>query len=555
MKRLPFEKYRAYPKINNEDRKWPDNYIEKAPIWCSVDLRDGNQALINPMRVPEKLRFFRLLLEIGFKEIEIGFPAASETELEFCRALVDQKMIPDDVFVQVLCQCREPLIDQTFIALKGVKKAIFHLYNSTSKLQRDVVFRASRQEIVDIALKGTRRVKELLKKNEFEDFIFQYSPESYTGTEPDFALDICHAVTEEWGATPENKIILNLPATVEMSTPNVHADLIETFIRDFKYRDSAIISLHPHNDRGCAVAATELGLMAGADRVEGTLMGNGERTGNVDIITLAMNLYSQGIDPCLKLAETEKVKKTVEDLTEIKTHPRHPYMGELVFTAFSGSHQDAIKKGFQAQKASKSKIWEVPYLPIDPEDLGRTYEAVIRINSQSGKGGAAYVMDEYFGFRLPRDIEIDFGRAVKAYSDKKGKEVTNIEINALFKKEYQDFDLPLALSDYTMSSEDDTTRGEFNITVNGKKKHLTGSGNGPLDALANSLRENFNAEFDILDYREHSLGDGSNAKAVCYITIRNGNEKSTHSIGIHTNTVTASLQSLLRALNKAGVVS
>ena len=556
MKSLPFQKYRPYPQVDIKNRRWPDNLITSAPTWCSVDLRDGNQALVEPMTVEQKKIMFKLLTEIQFKEIEIGFPAASATELKFCRDLIELGLIPDDVAVQVLCQARDHLIVDTFKALKGVKKVIFHIYNSTSTLQRDVVFRASQKEIIDIALSGIKKIKELRDELGDCEFILQYSPESFTGTELEFSREICEEVVNLWNPKKNEKVILNLPATVELSTPNIFADMIEWMCSHLSCRDSTVISIHPHNDRGCAVAATELALMAGGDRVEGTLFGNGERTGNVDICLLALNLYSQGIDPKLDLAEIDRIMEVYTGCTNLPIHPRHPYAGELVYTAFSGSHQDAINKGFKALEArpdKSSKHWEVPYLHIDPNDLGRTYEAVIRINSQSGKGGVSYVLEQNYGFKLPRPHQIDFGKVVQKYSDAKQKEITSLEIKELFYNEYVNIDHPLSLKKFKLEmldgSNENNFTGTFELSINQTELTVTGSGNGPIDALTNEIKKLFGLSFRISEYMESALEEGSNARAVCYIAVRH-NTQEMYGVGINSNTVLASLEALLVAINR-----
>ncbi|KAK3604222.1 hypothetical protein CHS0354_002030 [Potamilus streckersoni] len=518
MKRLPFEKYRPYQPINLKDRTWPNRQITRAPVWCSVDLRDGNQALIDPMTVDQKLKMFKLLVALNFKEIEIGFPAASGTEYQFCRRLIEENLIPHDVCVQVLCQSRDHLIERTFEALQGAHSVIFHLYNSTSKLQREVVFNAGAEEIQEIALKGTRKIKSMRGQLKNCRFRFQYSPESFTGTELDVALQICNAVTAEWGATPKDKIILNLPATVEMSTPNIYADMIEWMHTRLDKRDSIIISIHPHNDRGCAVAASELALMAGGERIEGTLFGNGERTGNVDICTLALNLYSQGVDPALYLGDMPTIMEIVEGCTRIPVHPRHPYAGDLVYTAFSGSHQDAINKGLKALKQKHSPYWEVPYLPIDPHDLNRTYEAVIRINSQSGKGGVSYILETNYGFKMPRSMQVEFSKVIQHYSDKKQKEVTTLEIRKLFYEHYVDKNTPLSIIKYRMETLENIAGCEcefiFKYGAETHTQHI--SGTGPIDAFFKMIKSYTGTDCTLTDYSESTMGNGSDASAHYY---------------------------------------
>ncbi|MEG0371425.1 MAG: 2-isopropylmalate synthase, partial [Clostridium sp.] len=508
---LNYKKYKRFETIKLKDRTWPNNEINKAPTWCSVDLRDGNQALVNPMSVEEKVEMFNLLVGLGFKEIEIGFPSASQIEFDFLRTLIDKNMIPDDVVVQVLTQAREHLIKRTFEALKDVKKAVVHIYNSTSILQRDVVFNKDKNEVKNIAIEGTRLVKEYASKFEGE-IVLEYSPESFTGTEVEYALEVCQAVADTWGATEEKKVIINLPATVEMDTPNVYADQIEWMCRNFKNRKSIIISLHPHNDRGTGVAAAELGLLAGADRVEGTLFGNGERTGNVDILNIAFNMFSQGVNPELNLEDIQNIIEVYEKCSKIPVHLRHPYAGELVFTAFSGSHQDAINKGMKKYKERENKIWQVPYLPIDPSDLGRKYEALVRINSQSGKGGVAFIMEQYYGYKMPKDMHKEFAQIIQNVSEIKG-EVSPEIIISKFKEEYLDKEVPFKLIKCRVSDsdEDDNTQVKVRLLYNGVEKELEAVGNGPIDSLKRALVINKLVDTSILDYSEHALGEGSGA--------------------------------------------
>lgn len=559
MKKMAFEKYKKYEKIELKDRTWPNNEITKAPIWTSVDLRDGNQSLIVPMNVEEKLEFFKLLVDVGFKEIEIGFPSASQIEYDFLRNLVDNNLIPDDVTIQVLTQARESLIRKTFESLKGVKRAIVHLYNSTSTLQRDVVFNKGKDEIKKIAIEGTRLIKELAKDFDGE-IILEYSPESFTGTELDYALEVCEAVQETWKPTPEKKMIFNLPATVEMSTPNVYADQIEWMIKNFKDRKSVYISLHTHNDRGTGVAASELALLAGADRVEGTLFGNGERTGNVDIVALALNLFSQGIDPKLDFSDINKVINIYERCCKIPVHIRHPYAGKLVYTAFSGSHQDAINKGLKIYKEKGQKIWEVPYLPVDPADLGREYEALVRINSQSGKGGIAYVMDYYFGYKLPKSMHREFADIIQAISEKQG-EVAPDTILATFEKEYLNLSGPYKLVSYKINEteleEEEQIENNKNTTItlkykyNNEVKEIQGiNGNGPLDALRRAFSKNNILNFRILNYTEHALGEGSDSKAASYIEIQDKNGNSSYGVGVDTNIICSAIKAIFSAMNR-----
>jgi 2-isopropylmalate synthase len=550
MNRIPKGKYKPYPKIDLPDRQWPDNTITQAPKWCSVDLRDGNQALINPMNMEKKLELFALLLKIGFKEIEVGFPSASKVEFDFLRKLVDDNLIPDDVTVQVLVQAREHLIEKTFEALRGVKKATVHLYNSTSVAQRKIVFAKEQDEIIELALKGVDLVKKYEAKHDGEIFL-EYSPESFTGTELDFAARICNAVTARWGISKERPVIINLPATVEMATPNIYADQIEWMGRHLDNREHILISTHTHNDRGTSVAATELALLAGADRVEGTLLSNGERTGNVDIITLALNMLTQGVDPKLDFSNINEVVEVVERCTELPTHPRHPYVGELVYTAFSGSHQDAINKGLAYQQAKEDPFWEVPYLPIDPADVGRTYESIIRINSQSGKGGVAYILEKNYGYQLPKAMHPEIGRAVQALSDEKGRELTPDEILAVFKKEYFEVKEHISLLDFTLSTEDGKSQCQLRYRYNDKEITAHGEGNGPIDACKNALMKDYKNDFSIKSYAEHSCGDKSSAKAVAYIEIGSKDILSCFGVGVDNDITIASIKALFCALNRA----
>ena len=496
------ERYQRVPVVHYPEREWPGKEIQKAPAWCSVDLRDGNQALVEPMVVEEKIEMFNLLVEMGFKEIEIGFPAASQIEFDFLRQLVDRNLIPDDVMVQVLTQCREHLVKRTFEAIQGIKKAVVHIYNSTSTLQRDVVFHMDREEIKKIATDGVAMVKNYMKDHDGE-VVLEYSPESFTGTELDFALDICNAVQRAWGPTPEHKMIMNLPSTVEMTTPNVYADQIEWMNRHLENRESIILSVHPHNDRGTGVAATELALLAGADRVEGTLFGNGERTGNVDILTLAYNMFSQGIDPELEISDVKRIAEVYERCTKMHIDPRHPYAGKLVFTAFSGSHQDAINKGMHALLERQSKVWQVPYLPIDPSDIGREYEPIVRINSQSGKGGVAFVMDTFFGFKLPRGMHKEFADMIQKIAERQG-EVAPEQIMEEFQKNYLDRKEPYhfkkcKITDFE-SAGDFTTVAVVTYTDHGVEKQFEGVGNGPIDAVQRGLEEELGINIKVLDY-------------------------------------------------------
>ena len=515
MTAMPIHKYRPFPPIKLPDRQWPACSITKAPAWCSVDLRDGNQALIEPMGPERKRRMFDLLLKLGFKEIEVGFPAASDTDMAFVREIIDEDLIPEDVTIQVLTQSRAELIDKTFEAIRGAKRAIVHLYNSTSELQRRVVFGLDRAGIIDIAVTGARQIRELAAKMPETEIIYQYSPESFSGTELDFAVEICEAVMDLWRPTPDRKMIVNLPGTVEMSTANVYADQIEWFARNVRDRDSLILSLHPHNDRGTAVAATEFGIMAGAERVEGTLFGNGERTGNVDIITLGLNLFSQGIDPGLVVTDIDDVVRTSEYCTQLPVHPRHPYAGELVFTAFSGSHQDAIKKGFEALQKRNDDLWEVPYLPIDPKDLGRSYEAVIRVNSQSGKGGVAYVLKADHGLDLPRGLQIEFSRVVQEVADRTGKEITTGVIWSLFEDTYLGRH-GIKLKDYSLLPEPRAGERRIVATIEerGAERHIEGVGNGPIAAFVDALKRDCGIALTVLDYHENAVAAGARTSRI-----------------------------------------
>lgn len=553
---MNYKRYQKNPVIKFSERQWPNKEINKAPIWCSVDLRDGNQALIEPMVVEEKVEFFNLLVKLGFKEIEVGFPSASQIEFDFLRQLVDRRLIPDDVTIQVLVQCREHLLKRTFEALEGIPRAIVHIYNSTSILQRDVVFNMSKEEIKQIAVNGTKLVKEYAKEFPGE-IILEYSPESFTGTEVDYALEVCTAVIDTWGPTPEKKMIINLPSTVEMNTPNVYADQIEWMNNNFKNRDSIILSVHPHNDRGTGIAAAELALLAGADRVEGTLFGNGERTGNVDILTIAYNMFSQGIDPKLDLSNINEIIEVYERLTKMKVHERHPYAGKLVFTAFSGSHQDAINKGMRALNERKSRIWAVPYLPIDPSDIGRNYEPIVRINSQSGKGGVAFIMETYFGYKLPKGMHKEFADIIQIISEKQG-EVSPDQIMEEFKKNYIDRKEPLHfrrckfedISDH----EEGCTHAVIYYTDYGVEKSFEATGNGPIDAVQRGLHKELNINVKILDYSEHALGRGAGAHAAAYIHMLDMNTgKATFGVGVSSNITRASIRAIFSALNRLGV--
>lgn len=547
------EKYRPNPGVHLPDRTWPSRELQKAPIWCSVDLRDGNQALVEPMQVDAKLRMFRLLRELGFREIEVGFPASSQIEFDFLRELVDRGEIPADMKIQVLVPCREDLIRRTFEALQGVEQAIFHIYNSTSTLQRRVVFQKSEDEVLEIAVRATRLVKELSK--EFPGkILLEYSPESFTGTELPYALRICEAVLDEWGATKENPVIINLPATVEMTMPNVYADRIEWMSRSFRCRDRLILSVHPHNDRGTGIAATELALLAGAERVEGTLFGNGERTGNIDLLTLAYNMFSQGLDPGLELNEIEHIVRTYEECTTMEVGPRHPYAGKLVFTAFSGSHQDAIHKGVRAMQERGDGIWAVPYLPIDPTDIGRSYEPIVRINSQSGKGGIAYVMDSCFGYRIPKSMQREFADKIQLLAESMG-EVSPELIMETFRKEYLDLTSPYHFISMKTGALDNVAGSKLSLHLiyerYGERVEVDAEGTGPIDAVRNALSGEFRHELKVLDYSEHALGSGSNAKAAAYIRVEDTQTKRpAYGAGLSSNITRAGIRALFSAVNR-----
>ncbi len=550
---LNYKRYKRVPVVNYPQRQWPNKEIEKAPIWCSVDLRDGNQALIEPMTVEEKVEMFQLLVKLGFREIEIGFPAASQIEFDFLRKLVAENMIPDYMKVQVLCQCRQELIDRTFEAIQGIPNVIFHIYNSTSTLQRDVVFHKDLPEIIDIAIAGTRMVKEGMK-NYDGNLTLEYSPESFTGTELDFALEICTAVQKEWNHANDNPIIFNLPATVEMNTPNVYADQIEWMNTHFEDRENVILSVHPHNDRGTGVAATELALLAGADRVEGTLFGNGERTGNVDILNLAYNMFSQGINPELNLENVNEIIDVYERCCKMQVGMRHPYAGKLVFTAFSGSHQDAINKGEQALKERGSEIWEVPYLPIDPADVGREYEPVVRINSQSGKGGVAFVMNTVYGYKLPKAMHREFADVIQLISETEGGEVAPARIMDAFRGEYLKRKNPYEF--ISAKVEDDHSDEETRVTLvfkyHDREIISEGRGTGPIDAVRIAIKNGVGAtDFTIVDYDEHALSEGSHAKAAAYIQMKdNKTGKVTFGVGVSSNITRASIRGVFSALNR-----
>ena len=548
-------KYSAYPPVNLADRSWPNKLITTAPIWCSVDLRDGNQALIEPMDSLRKMRMFKTLVGMGFKEIEVGFPSASETDFNFLRELIDGGHVPDDVTIQVLTQAREHLIDRTIESLQGAPSAILHLYNSTSTLQRRVVFKSDRDGVKEIATDGAKMVADRVSKLGSEtELRLQYSPESFTGTELDYALDVCEAVMDIWQPTPENKTIINLPATVEMSTPNIYADQIEWMHRNFSRRDSMILSLHPHNDRGCGVAATELGLMAGADRVEGTLFGNGERTGNVDIITLGLNLFTQGVDPMLDLSDITSLVETAEFCNQLPVHQRHPYAGQLVHTAFSGSHQDAIRKGMDAIQNANDDKWEVPYLPIDPADIGCTYEAIIRVNSQSGKAGSAWLLETEHHVRLPRGMEIEFSQIVQKQADASGREITADMIWDIYTSEYLNVDEPFCLvsvETQPASLASDKERITAVLRYKGEEKTISATGNGPISAMVNALRDNFELEFTLADFGQNTRSSTSKAEAAAYVELKSGADgRSIYGAGINTSITLAPLYALVSAINR-----
>ena len=551
-----FEKYRPFEQIVLPDRQWPNRVIDQAPVWCSVDLRDGNQALVDPMNLQEKLEFFKALCDMGFREIEVGFPSASETEYEICRELIEGGHIPDDVTIQVLVQAREHLIRKTFEAIRGAKNVIVHFYNSTSTLQRKVVFKKDMEGIIDIAVSGARLIRELTDGFEGDTRIrFEYSPESFSGTEMDNAVAICAAVMEELGSTPENPLILNLPDTVEMCTPNTYADQIEYFIRHLPNRESAIISVHPHNDRGTGVAAAELAVLAGAQRVEGTLFGNGERTGNLDIVNMGLNMFTQGVDPCLDFSNLPALRDLYERCTKMHVHERQPYVVELVFTAFSGSHQDAINKGMEYMRNSGTDYWEIPYLPIDPADVGRQYEPVIRINSQSGKGGAAFVMQNSFGYVLPKGMHPEFGRMVKTECDRAGRELSAQELFDVFRKNYIDVPAVYELVGHSIieasGGENNEVHFKGTIRVNGVDHQVEGCGNGPIDAFFNALRTIGITEYAFLSYHEHAISAGSDSKAIAYIELRKPDGRNIFGIGIESNINLASIQGVLNAINRS----
>ncbi|WP_437322880.1 2-isopropylmalate synthase [Sorangium sp. So ce381] len=550
MSTMPVHKYKPFQPIHLPDRRWPGRMIERAPRWCSVDLRDGNQALVEPMGLERKLRMWHELLRMGFKEIEVGFPSASQPDFDFVRWIIDQGLIPDDVTIQVLTQARAELIERTFEAIRGARRAIVHLYNSTSTLQRRVVFGLDRAGIAEIAVRGARLVKELAARLPETEVVLEYSPESFTGTELDFAKEICEAVMDVWEPTPSRKIILNLPATVEMSTPNVYADQIEWMHRNLKQRDSIVLSVHPHNDRGTAVAAAELAVMAGADRVEGTLFGNGERTGNVDVVTLALNLMSQGVDPELEIHDVQSIKETVEHCNRLPVHPRHPYVGELVYTAFSGSHQDAIKKGFKALREGGSPLWEVPYLPIDPQDVGRSYEAVIRVNSQSGKGGVAYVLEHDHGYTLPRGLAVEVSQAVQRRAERTEGEVQKAEILAIFEREYVNRAGPLRVTRHRRVGQGADERHEFHVQIRGVAHALSAAGGTPVEAFASALSRHAGIAIAVDEHAAHALPRSAGDETAAYVAISVGRKRS-FGAGTHRDADMASLAAVASAWNRA----
>jgi 2-isopropylmalate synthase len=550
MSKMPIHKYKPYGTVPLADRRWPSRVIERAPRWCSVDLRDGNQALVEPMGPSRKLKLWHELVRMGFKEIEVGFPSASQPDFDFVRHIIEHALIPPDVTIQVLTQARPELIDRSFEALRGARRAIVHLYNSTSTLQRRVVFGLPRAGIVAIATNATRQIKALADAQAETEIVLEYSPESFTGTELDFAKEICEAVMEVWQPSPARKIILNLPATVEMATPNVYADQIEWMHRNLRQRDALVLSVHPHNDRGTAVAAAELAVMAGADRVEGCLFGNGERTGNVDVVTLALNLFSQGIDPELDLRDVGALKELVEEVNRLPVHPRHPYAGELVYTAFSGSHQDAIKKGFTARAERGQQLWEVPYLPIDPMDVGRSYEAVIRVNSQSGKSGVAYLLEQEAGYVVPRALAVELARVVQQQAESEEAEIAPEQIVAIFEREFHARRAPLQINGYRSEAHGELQRHEFQVELDGERTQLSESGGGPIDAFVRALGQRLGRAFEVGSYEQHALGHGKSARAIAYVSLIEGECRPCFGVGVHESIVLASLQAIAAAFNR-----
>lgn len=554
MTAMPVHKYRAFPPVDLPDRRWPSRVITQAPVWCSVDLRDGNQALIDPMDVARKRRMFDLLLKLGFKEIEVGFPAASQADFDFVRHIIDEKLIPADVTIQVLTQAREDLIRRSFDAIRGSRRAIVHVYNSTSTLQRRVVFGLDKPGITAIAVNGVGLIKDLVPTVPETEIVLQYSPESFTGTELDYAVEICEAVMDAWQPAPQRQMILNLPSTVEMATPNIFADQIEWFGRNIRHRDCVVLSVHPHNDRGTGVAAAELALMAGAERIEGTLLGNGERTGNVDVVTLALNMFTQGLDPGLEIRDIDEIVAAFEHCNQLPVDPRHPYAGELVFTAFSGSHQDAIKKGLAARARSNSGLWEVPYLPIDPADIGRSYEAVIRINSQSGKGGVSYILEQGHGLRLPRRLQIEFGHVIQRLADDSGRELQPSDIWQAFRREYLDGQGRFRFVGHR-SLPDGASRGGRLLSATiydaATERTIDGKGTGPIDGYVDALSHAYGLDIRVLDYSEHAIGHGADATAAAYVELRLDGRRPIFGVGLDPNIVTASLQAVTSAVNRA----
>ena len=548
-RKMAFDKYRPFMPLELPDRTWPGKKLVKAPRWCSVDLRDGNQALIDPMDPERKRRMFETLVAMGFKEIEVGFPSASQPDFDFVRILIEEDLVPDDVTIQVLTQCRPELIQRTYECLQGARRAIVHFYNSTSILQRRVVFGLDKAGIVDIAVNAAKLCRKLEDTLPGTEVFYEYSPESYTGTEVEFAVEICEAVMDVIEPTSDRKIVLNLPATVEMYSPNLYADTIEWFLRKISRRDRLVLSLHPHNDRGCAVAAAELGVLAGADRVEGTLFGNGERTGNVDVITLAMNLFAQGVDPELDISDIDGLRRVAEHCNRLPVHPRHPYVGDLVYTAFSGSHQDAIKKGMEALPRDY-EVWEVPYLPIDPKHVGRTYEAVIRVNSQSGKGGVAFIMKAEHGFDLPRRLQIEFSKTIQTITEDSGTEISPADMWKAFKTAYLPERPTHELRGHELVSDtgSETTRITAQLVVNGTPRTVTGTGNGPIAAFVDALRSGLGVTIDVVDYAEHAVGQGADATAAAYLETIGGDGSLRWGVGVHQNIITASLRAVLSAL-------
>jgi 2-isopropylmalate synthase len=548
---MAFDKYRPFMPLELRDRTWPDKKLTKAPRWCSVDLRDGNQALIDPMDPERKRRMFETLVAMGFKEIEVGFPSASQPDFDFVRLLIEEDLVPEDVTIQVLTQCRPELIQRTYECLAGARRAIVHFYNSTSILQRRVVFGLDKAGIVDIAVNAAKLSKKLEETLPGTEVFYEYSPESYTGTEVEFAVEICEAVMDVIEPTRDRKLVLNLPATVEMYSPNVYADTIEWFLRTISRRDRVVLSLHPHNDRGCAVAAAELGVLAGADRVEGTLFGNGERTGNVDVVTLAMNLFAQGVDPELDITDIDALRRVAEYCNRLPVHPRHAYVGDLVYTAFSGSHQDAIKKGMEALPADYT-VWEVPYLPIDPKHVGRTYEAVIRVNSQSGKGGVAYIMKVEHGFDLPRRLQIEFSKTIQAITEDSGTEISPAAMWGAFRTQYLPEGPAYELVSHALESAagSDTTKITAQLVMDGVSRTVAGTGNGPIAAFVSALKSGLGVELDVVDYAEHALGQGADASAVAYVETVDGEGALRWGVGTHPNIITASLRAVLSALGR-----